>query len=230
MSLYYNTTMFKRTPKDKKARIMEEKDVLGEEYLEDPLEELSDPKKSSGSFFGDLFRFTIISVIIVVPIRLFIASPFIVNGASMDPTFHTGEYLVIDQISYRLSEPERGDVVIFHYPKDPSKFFIKRVIGLPGETVSFEGNDIRIINDSHPEGFILNQSFLENSSVNTIETFELRDDEYIVLGDNRNASSDSRAWGAVTRKLIVGRAFLRLFPLNTMSVLPGDIPSEAFQR
>src|SRR5690606_15661898 len=81
------------------------------------------------SFFGDLIRFSLLSIVIVIPIRLFIASPFVVNGSSMEPTFSTGEYLIVDQLTYRFHDPSRGDVVIFHYPKDPSKFFIKRVIG-----------------------------------------------------------------------------------------------------
>lgn len=191
--------------------------------------ESDEQEPKQGSFFGDLLRFSLLSVAIVIPIRLFVASPFIVNGASMDPTFHTGEYLIIDQMTYRFSEPERGDVVIFHYPKDPSKFFIKRVIGLPGETVMFEGDRIRVFNEEYPDGFILNQSFLEHSSIDSVELFELGDDEYVVLGDNRAASSDSRAWGTVNEKLIVGRALLRLFPINTLGYLPGDIPPEQFE-
>lgn len=183
-----------------------------------------------GSFFGDLVRFSLLSVAIVLPIRLFIASPFIVNGASMDPTFHTGEYLIIDQVTYRFSEPERGDVVVFHYPEDPSKFFIKRIIGLPGEKITFEGEQIRIMNDEYPEGFFLEQNFLEHTSIDNGIFFDLKDDEYIVLGDNRTGSSDSRSWGAVNEKLIVGRAFLRLFPLKTASYLPGDVPPTEFQK
>lgn len=225
MTLYYNTTMFDNTPRD----------ITDEEFADrrslrtrsDRNEYNDEPR---GSFFGDLLRFSILSVAIVIPIRLFIASPFIVNGASMDPTFHTGEYLIIDQVSYRFSEPERGDVVVFHYPKDPSKFFIKRVIGLPGEIVAFEGEAIRIKKNEEDPGFILNQSFLENSSVDAIEVFTLRDDEYIVLGDNRRASSDSRAWGTVNEKLIVGRALLRLFPLKTAEFLPGDVSAEQLEN
>src|SRR5438105_1933429 len=87
------------------------------------------PKKES--FFGEIFKFTLIALVIVLPIRFFIAQPFIVQGASMDPTFETGEYLIVDQLSYHLGNPERGQVIIFKYPKDESKYFIKRVIGLP---------------------------------------------------------------------------------------------------
>lgn len=219
--------MFDNTPRDESDKKFGEKIDSQSENEQPTVVEVEEKK---GSFFGDLLRFSLLSVAIVVPIRLFIASPFIVNGASMDPTFHTGEYLIIDQVSYRFSEPERGDVVIFHYPKDPSKFFIKRVIGLPTETIVFEGERIRVINDERPEGFILDQSFLEHTSIDSAEIFQLSDDEYIVLGDNRTASSDSRAWGTVNEKLIVGRALLRLFPVNTLSFMPGDIPPEQFEK
>ncbi|MDZ7726016.1 MAG: signal peptidase I [Candidatus Campbellbacteria bacterium] len=183
------------------------------------------------SFIGDLLRFSLLSIIIVVPIRLFIASPFVVNGSSMDPTFHTGEYLIVDQLSYQFSEPERGDVVIFHFPQNPSQFFIKRVIGLPGETVVLEGNKVKIINTEHPNGFYLDQSFLTHKSPKEEEEiFKLREDEYVVLGDNRTASSDSRVWGTVDERLIVGRALLRLFPLSTVGYMPGDIDLQDQQQ
>lgn len=183
-------------------------------------------KNDGDSFFRDLLKFSLISIAIVLPFRLLVASPFVVNGSSMDPTFHSGEYLIVDQLSYRFAEPERGEVVIFHYPEDPSKFFIKRIIGLPGETVVLEGETIRIINQENPDGFVLDQSFLTHTSSrsrNDYNIFTLKDEEYVVLGDNRTASSDSRIWGPVEERLIVGRAFLRLFPLSNVGYLPGDI-------
>src|SRR4051812_20415331 len=108
------------------------------------------PKKEN--FFWEIFKFTVIALIIILPIRLFIAQPFIVSGASMDPTFETGEYLIVDQLSYRTGDPVRGQVMIFRYPKDETKYFIKRVIGLPGETVSIDGTVVSIKNTAHPEG------------------------------------------------------------------------------
>lgn len=186
-------------------------------------------KDTNDSFFGDLIRFSLLSIIIVIPIRLFIVSPFVVNGSSMEPTFSTGEYLIVDQLSYRLHEPKRGDVVIFHYPQDPSKFFIKRVVGLPNETIILSGNTVRVINDENPDGFFLDESFLTYVSENGNDTFSLNSDEYVVLGDNRLASSDSRSWGTLNKKLIVGRALLRLFPITSIDVLPGEIKPEDFQ-
>ncbi len=127
----------------------------------------------------DFFKFTIIAVLIVVPIRIWVAQPFIVSGASMEPTFDNGNYLIVDEISYRFEKPKIGDVIIFRYPLDPSKYFIKRIVNIPKEG------------------------------------------EYFVEGDNRGASFDSRSWGNVPEKNIIGRAFLRLWPFNKMAILPG---------
>jgi signal peptidase I len=115
----------------------------------------------------------------------------------------------------------RGDLVVFRYPNDTKKFFIKRVIGLPHEKVVIEGSTIKIINAAHPDGFILEEPYVKNISNNSL-TSELKDDEYFVMGDNRSASSDSRYWGPVHRNLFIGKTFLRLLPINTLSYAPGD--------
>lgn len=176
-------------------------------------------------FFGELIRFAIIALLIVFPIRLFVAQPFIVAGASMEPTFENGQYLIVDEITYRLGEPERGDVIIFRYPRDPSKFFIKRIIALPGETIRIEGQRVTVRNKERPEGFVLNESYVATMEKPVSLTVSLGDSEYFVLGDNRDASSDSRVWGALDRDLIIGRAFLRLLPLGKAEVFPGaNIP------
>ena len=182
------------------------------------------------NFFKELIKFALLSAIVVLPIRLFIAQPVMVSGGSMNPTFADKQYLIVDQITYKFHDPEREDTVIFHYPKDPSKFFIKRVIGLPGETVILRGSTARIINDEHPDGFTLDESFLTHVSENNDSLFELGPDEYVVLGDNRTASSDSRSWGTVHKQLIVGRALLRLYPFNSIDILPGEIPLEKLQH
>ena len=177
--------------------------------------------ESKGQSFWELIRFAIIAVIIVIPIRVFIAQPFIVSGSSMVPTFQDGQYLVVDEISYRFETPKRDDVIVFRYPKDTKKFFIKRIIGLPGETVNIKGNDVTIINKEHPEGFKLDQPFVENTSYNDL-SYQLKDNEYYVLGDNRSASADSRYWGPVPRNLFIGRVLVRLLPLNKTGILPGN--------
>lgn len=187
---------------------------------EEKKEEIVQPKESGQSFW-ELFKFAIIALAIVVPVRIFIAQPFVVSGSSMVPTFENGEYLIVDEISYILGEPSRGDVVIFRYPNDTKKFFIKRIIGLPGETVDVNGNEVTIYNKENEEGIKLSQPYLKTSSGIKTHT-ELKDDEYFVMGDNRGASSDSRIWGPVSKDLLVGKAFVRLFPVNHINLMPGD--------
>ncbi len=179
------------------------------------------PPKKEESFFTEIIRFTLFALIIVIPIRIFIAQPFVVQGASMDPTFETGQYLIVDQITYRFEDIARGDVVVFRYPEDTTKFFIKRIIGIPGDTLKIEGDAVRIINTAHPEGFILEEPYVKAVRADTPLTQTLGEHEYFVMGDNRNASSDSRVWGVLRDDLIIGRALVRLLPVTEASVLPG---------
>lgn len=178
-------------------------------------------KKSGWQSFWELMRFAFLALLIVVPIRAFVAEPFIVSGSSMSPTFENGDYLIIDKLSYVVGTPDRYDVVVFRYPADPKKFFIKRIIGLPNETVDIHGNTVTVTNGTHQTGFTLEQPFVERNG-NSETHFELKDGEYFVLGDNRGASSDSRYWGAVDKKLITGRAMVRLLPLDKVEILPGN--------
>lgn len=184
-----------------------------------------EPEKPKEKFdkksFWELVRFALIAIAIVIPIRIFIAQPFIVSGSSMVPTFENGQYLIIDEISYRFNDPQRDDVIVFRYPNDTKKFFIKRIIGLPNETVDIKGNTVTVTNKSHPSGLVLDQSFIENTANNDTH-FELKDGEYFVMGDNRSASSDSRYWGAVPKNLLIGKVFLRLLPFNKIGILPGS--------
>jgi signal peptidase I len=180
--------------------------------------------KSSESIWSTV-RFFLTSLAIVIPLRLFIAQPFIVSGESMVPTFHNSDYLIVDQISYRLSDPGRGDVIVFRYPYDTKRFFIKRIIGLPGETVIVRGNDVIIKNEANPKGITLDESYISHS-VSGDMTVKLDEGEYFVMGDNRPASSDSRVWGVLDEKYITGRALVRLYPFNHISLLPGDNRSE----
>jgi signal peptidase I len=171
----------------------------------------------------EILRFSLIALIIVIPIRMFVAQPFIVSGASMQDTFHSGEYLIVDQLSYEFHTPNRGDVVVFRYPRDPSKFFIKRVIGLPGDTVNIEGSTVRITNAEHPNGTILNEPYIKSMAAGPSINEVLGDREYFVMGDNRDQSSDSRVWGVLQEERIIGRAYLRLFPPATFNYLPGAV-------
>lgn len=199
---------------------MEIKEVPTSEGIGIPTENVG-KKPTKKQSFWELVRFALIAIIIVIPIRIFIAQPFIVSGSSMIPTFENGEYLIIDEISYRFNEPQRDDVVVFRYPNDTKKFFIKRIIGLPNETVNIKGNTVTITNKEHPDGLVLEQPYVKNEAINE-EHFVLKDAEYFVIGDNRSASSDSRYWGAVPKKLLIGKVFLRLFPIGKVGILPGD--------
>ncbi len=174
--------------------------------------------KDSSHFWKELIKLIILSLLIVVPFRLYIAKPFIVEGASMAPTFETGDYLIVDELSYRFQAPARGSILIFKYPRDPSKSFIKRIIGLPGETVSVSDGRVSIINSEHPDGFKLNEPYVKLSKQESFNNV-LGLGEYFVLGDNRLGSADSRIWGPVPARNIVGRPLIRFFP---PALFPGD--------
>lgn len=175
------------------------------------------------NFFKEILKASLIALIIVVPIRFFVAQPYIVSGSSMDPTFKDGHYIIVDQLTYRFEEPRRGDVIVFRYPNDPSKFFIKRILGLPGETVVVENGQLLIANSpTSTEGYVLPEPFVTEAH-KTSESFRktLENDEYFVMGDNRPASSDSRVWGPLKENFIVGRAMFRILPLRDAGLFPG---------
>jgi len=169
-------------------------------------------------FAWDLFKIAIIGLVIVLPIRYFLFQPFIVKGESMAPNFNTGDYLIIDEISYRFSDPQRGEVVVFRYPKDTTQRFIKRIIGLPGETVDIKNGEVSIAKDG--KNIVLNEEYLpENLKTLGEVNIILKFNEYFVLGDNRDYSFDSRAWGVVPRSDVIGRAFLKIFPITSLSAI-----------
>jgi signal peptidase I len=180
--------------------------------------------------FTELLRFSVIALLIVVPIRMFVAQPFIVSGASMQETFQSGEYLIVDQVTYYFEKPSRGDVVIFRYPKDPSKYFIKRIIGIPGDNLTIENDVVTITNTTYPEGLVLNEPYVKSmrGNINLEETLGER--EYFVMGDNRDESSDSRVWGVLPEERIVGRALLRLLPPSQAGLFPGSFNEEIISQ
>lgn len=178
--------------------------------------------KSGVSFILEVLQVVVVALAIVLPIRFFIFQPFIVKGASMEPSFHGGDYLIIDEISYRFTEPKRGEVLVFKYPLDKSQRFIKRIVGLPGEKVDIEqgkvvitqadGSRIQLI-----ENYIdtpLSELALENNSLT------LGPGEYYVMGDNRTHSFDSRNWGVLKEEDIVGRVVFRAWPPLDVSFFP----------
>lgn len=187
----------------------------------------ADEQSNGPGFFGvfvrevwEFAKIVLLSLAIVLPIRLFIAQPFIVRGASMIPTFQDGEYLIIDELSYLLRAPQRGEVIVFRYPLVPSQFFIKRIIGLPGETVVIENGSVAVKNNSSPDSFLLDESYLSDTIVTAPNsTTQLGDKEYFVMGDNRLESSDSRRWGVLEADFLIGRALLRLWPPSELGIV-----------
>ncbi len=186
-----------------------------------PLENTAQNKASTWSW-KDLAVFIGILVFVVLPIRMFIAQPFVVSGASMDPTFHDGDYVIVDQITYRLDNPQRGDVVIFKPAIDESKFFIKRIIGLPGETVKMSDNNVFIKQVGADEFKKLDEQTIQEN-FNVQAEWTLSDSQVFVLGDNRKNSLDSRYFGPIESSSIQGRAWLRLLPVTDMDFLPGKL-------
>ena len=170
------------------------------------------------SFLWEISKIIIIALIIVIHIRYFLFQPFIVRGASMEPSFHSGDYLIIDEISYRFRNPQRGEVIVFKYPQAPSQRYIKRVIGLPGETIEIEEGQM-FISKGEGETQILDESFYLSEPVFTSGniTITLEENEYFVLGDNRSFSSDSRRWGALSENYIIGRALFRAWPPQVLA-------------
>ncbi|MBI2640801.1 MAG: signal peptidase I [Candidatus Sungbacteria bacterium] len=173
----------------------------------------------------EIAKVLLVSLVIVLPIRYFLVQPFIVRGASMEPNFENREYLIVDEASYYFRAPKRGEAIVFRYPKDPRQFFIKRIIGLPGERVEVKDGQVRIINQDFPDGLILEESYLEPLERLTYPDIsaDLGSDQFFVLGDNRDASSDSRVWGPLEKRFITGRALLRAWPLRQFGFVAGPI-------
>lgn len=157
---------------------------------------------------------------IILPIRYFLIQPFYVKGASMEPNFHDHEYLIIDEISYRFNAPQRGDIIVFRYPQNPQEYFIKRIIALPGESLEVKDGEIYLYNDQYPAGIKLSEPYLDvnlKTYVGSQQKVFLEPGAYYVLGDNRNASKDSRSFGPVDKSFIIGRVWLRGWPFNKLN-------------
>ncbi len=187
------------------------------------------------AFVFDLAKIIFISLVIIIPVRTFLFQPFFVQGASMEPNFHDGEYLIINELGYKktvvgteenkfftvdsFKDFSRGDVVVFRYPKNPEEYFIKRVVGLPGEKIEIKDGEVIVYNEKNPSGGILDEERYLKDSAHETEcsgacVFELKNDEYLVLGDNRDHSSDARRWGTLPKDYVIGKVLLRAWPLN----------------
>jgi signal peptidase I len=171
---------------------------------------------------GSIFEFIkTVAIIILIAffVRFFLFQPFVVEGSSMEPNFHNGEYLLVNKLSYRLTQPHRGDVIVFHPPTAPSVNYIKRIIALPGETVEIRGGEIFVNQAKVDEPYIpTGQTLVRNSQAANLKA-TLNENEYFVLGDNRDHSSDSREWGNVPRENIVGKAWVVIFPIKNFGLV-----------
>lgn len=167
----------------------------------------------------EIVEVALIAIFAVLIIRYFLVQPFLVNGASMEPNFHGGDYLIVDELTYRFKEPERGEVIVFKYPGNESYYYIKRIIGLPGETIDIKNGKVEITNNQNSNGFVLDEAYLPSGLITSSqkEKFVLNKDEYFVLGDNRDFSFDSRGWGILKKEKIIGLVRLRLWPFTSIS-------------
>jgi signal peptidase I len=176
-------------------------------------------------FLAELVRTALIVGLLTFAIRTFLLQPFVVQGESMSPRFHTSDYLLVNKLSYRLGEPQRGDIIVFKYPGNITINYIKRVIGLPGDHVIIADGKVRLVASDHPEGIILDEKYLPTDlQTNPVDGSASADyivppGNFLVLGDNRGNSSDSREWGFLPKDDIIGRAVIEAYPFNQASLI-----------
>jgi signal peptidase I len=166
-----------------------------------------------------LMEIVLLLVIVVLPIRFFLFEPFLVKGQSMEPNFHNFDYLIVDKLTYSLRQPQRGEVIVFRPPVEDRVYYIKRIVGLPLEKLIIEESKITVFNKENPQGFVLNEPYLQNHYTGGKIEVNLGPDEYFVLGDNREVSYDSRKWGPVKRERIVGRVIFQFSLVKLVQAL-----------
>lgn len=170
------------------------------------------------------------ALVVAALVRLFLAEPFIVSGPSMVPTFTVGDYLVVDRVTYALKAPARGDVVVFRYPLDASVYFVKRIAGLPGETIEIGDGAVWLVSEDGREKRLLEgPRGSAGARHDRSSSITLADDEYFVLGDNRDTSDDSRDWGPLRERYLIGRVVARLWPLSQFDLFPGTFTFDSVQ-
>ncbi|MBU0660904.1 signal peptidase I [Patescibacteria group bacterium] len=173
---------------------------------------------SIGLFFLELIKIAVLAGVTIVFIRYFLFKPFLVKGKSMEPTFYESEYLIINELSYRFIEPERGEVIVFEAPNVQEKdYYLKRIIGLPGERVRIEDQKVIVYNAENPEGVVVEEEYLIEETYGSIQ-YSLGEEEYFVMGDNRDESFDSRKFGPIHRDTIVGKTWIRGWPFTRVTI------------
>ncbi|MFH2019770.1 MAG: signal peptidase I [bacterium] len=176
--------------------------------------------RSLWAFFLDFLETIVVSLAIFAVVYIFLFQPHQVEGHSMEPNFQDAEYILTDKISYRMGEPKRGDVVVFHSPQDERVDYIKRIVGVSGDKIMIQEGYVYLNGVKLEEGFIndpgrvvAGKYMRENTQV------EVPIGQFVVMGDNRLHSSDSREWGFVLKRQIVGRAFFRYWPISELGLL-----------
>jgi signal peptidase I len=174
------------------------------------------------NFWQEMFKTFALAGLLAFGIRTFIAEARYIPSGSMEPTLQINDHLMIEKVSYHLQKPERGDIVVFN-PTDTLKqenyhqAFIKRIIGLPGDTVEVKGGHVYI------NGEVITEDYIKEIPKYNYGPQIVPDDQYLVLGDNRNNSYDSHLWGFVPRENLIGKAFVRFWPLNRVGTIDNDL-------
>lgn len=168
-------------------------------------------------YIWEILKIVIVALLIVVPIRYFVFQPFFVRGQSMEPNFYNGDYLIVDELTYQFRAPQRGEVVVFKYPNDTTQRYIKRIIGLPGETVVISSGKVFVYQDGSPVALDESVYLPKTTQTQGSTKITLDKNEYFVLGDNRAVSADSRAWGLLPEKDLIGRVFFRAWPFSALA-------------
>jgi len=171
--------------------------------------------------FLEVIEVVVVAFGAVFLIRSFLVQPFLVSGSSMIPNFSDGDYLLVDEVTYRFRQPGRGEVIVFRYPKYESapQYFIKRIVGLSGERIQLKGGRVTVFNKEHPDGLALDEKYLPGGTTTAGDgEFQIPGDSYFVLGDNRAYSFDSRNWGMLQAGEIVGLVQFRLWPPSSLHV------------
>jgi signal peptidase I len=197
------------------------KKIFFKEKVQETISEKKEESKTKETVLESV-KFILTVFVIWLFIRLFIMQPFLVDGASMSPNLETANYLIVDKLSYHFISPKRGDVVVFKFPEDTSKYFIKRIIALPGDTIDIESGKTSIT-DASGKKYNIEDSFVKFTSPYDTKNLTLKVDEYFVMGDNREHSYDSRTWGPVNKKFIQGKPFVRLFPFTQITLFPASL-------
>lgn len=192
----------------------EKKDLTDFNDTGENIQQQQDRDKKHGMYLGEILESVAIAVILAVIIRFFLFQPFYIPSGSMEPTLQPGDRIIVNKITYRFSEPKRGDIMVFKYPRDPKRDFIKRAVGLPDENLNIKDSVVYINNKPIPQPFL--EPGLQFGSFGPVD---VPTGSYFMMGDNRNNSEDSRVWGTLPGENIVGKAMFIYWPLSRIGMV-----------